>query len=108
MAVSRRSSAFVNTNWTQADYSSRKKKKSKSSKTDSDRARERERIKELVEQDEAQLVPSGSNAGSGRNSPATTSSRKTDAERRFEEIQRERVSRLGFGMASQFFKMFLV
>ncbi|KAF8922048.1 hypothetical protein CPB85DRAFT_1265670 [Mucidula mucida] len=70
----------------------KKKKKSKSSKTDSDRARERERIKELVEQDEAQLVPSGSNAGSGRNSPATTSSRKTDAERRFEEIQRERLA----------------
>ncbi|KAF9041720.1 DUF1754-domain-containing protein [Hymenopellis radicata] len=71
----------------------KKKKKSKSSKSDSDRARERERIKELVEQDEAQLVvPSGSNAGSGRNSPATTSSRKTDAERRFEEIQRERLA----------------
>lgn len=54
------------------------------------RDRERERVKELLfQEDDALKTPSGS----GRNSPATdgSASRKTEAEKRFEEVQKRRV-----------------
>lgn len=72
--------------------SRKKKSKSKSrSKLDSEHSLERERVKELLfeEEESAKTLPS-----SGRNSPAVSGSsdRKTEAERRFEEVQKRRVS----------------
>ncbi|KAF8216033.1 hypothetical protein K438DRAFT_1561345 [Mycena galopus ATCC 62051] len=54
---------------------------------------ERERVKELRLQEEAAASKS-STPGSGSNSPAPSGSsdRKTDAERRFEEVQRRRLA----------------
>ncbi|KIK70713.1 hypothetical protein GYMLUDRAFT_65926 [Collybiopsis luxurians FD-317 M1] len=66
----------------------KKKKKSKSSSSTSEKARERERVKELLLQDD---VDTSSPGGSGRNSPAAGSS-KTEAERRFEEVQKQRLA----------------
>uniref|UniRef100_A0A8H7Y533 DUF1754-domain-containing protein n=1 Tax=Psilocybe cubensis TaxID=181762 RepID=A0A8H7Y533_PSICU len=69
------------------------KKKKKKSKTKSDTAlkdKESSSVQDLVS-----LATDGNNAstGSGRNSPALTSSssRKTEAERRFEEVQKRRL-----------------
>ncbi|KAF5388610.1 hypothetical protein D9757_004647 [Collybiopsis confluens] len=67
----------------------KRKKKSKTSSSASEKARERERVKELLLQDSD--VHSPSPGGSGRNSPAAGSS-KTEAERRFEEVQKERLA----------------
>ncbi|KAG2156645.1 DUF1754-domain-containing protein [Suillus bovinus] len=71
----------------------KKKKKSKpksSSQSDSAKDRERERLKELLFKEEAELA---SDSASGSNSSALPGSdtRKTDAERRFEEAQRRRL-----------------
>ncbi|KAH7930424.1 DUF1754-domain-containing protein [Leucogyrophana mollusca] len=77
----------------------KKKKKSKSktstskSKVDSDR----DRVKELLFAEDVDIDGhSPSASGSGRNSPAASGSngndRKTDAERRFEEVQRRRLA----------------
>ncbi|KAF5368449.1 hypothetical protein D9758_002270 [Tetrapyrgos nigripes] len=70
----------------------KKKKKSSTSKTkeDVERARERERVKQLLLKDDSdQPSPSGS----GRNSPAVgSSSGKTEAERRFDEVQKRRLA----------------
>ncbi|KAL0951535.1 hypothetical protein HGRIS_008219 [Hohenbuehelia grisea] len=70
----------------------KKKKKSKSKpKHDSEVDRERERVKELLfKEDKDPQSPSGS----GRNSPATggSSDRKTEAEKRFEEVQKRRLA----------------
>ena len=71
----------------------RKKSKSKS-KPDNEKERERHRMKELLfKEDDA--VKTGSPSGSGRNTPDVGGSndKKTDAERRFEEVQKQRVSR---------------
>jgi len=72
-----------------AQYQGRKKK-SKPGKNESEREREKDRVKELLKQQDK-----SSPSGSGRNSPAMggseSSSRKTDAERRFEEVQKKRV-----------------
>lgn len=57
---------------------------------DSERELERERMKELLfKEEESNKTPSGSS----RNSPSASeaSSRKTEAERRFEEVQKRRV-----------------
>ncbi|KAF8832100.1 hypothetical protein HHX47_DHR1001013 [Lentinula edodes] len=71
----------------------KKKKKSKGSNStsNSERARERERVKELLLQDD--LDPS-SPGGSSRNSPAAGNGKpvKTEAERRFEEVQKQRLA----------------
>ncbi|PBK76778.1 DUF1754-domain-containing protein [Armillaria solidipes] len=70
----------------------KKKKKSKTEKTDADRFSERESVRErFVQEDENP----GSASGSGRNSPAVvgSSSRKTEAERRFEKVQKERLAK---------------
>ncbi|KAJ3725555.1 hypothetical protein DFJ43DRAFT_1089099 [Lentinula guzmanii] len=71
----------------------KKKKKSKgsSSTSSSEKARERERVKELLLQDD---IDTSSPGGSSRNSPAAGSSRssKTEAERRFEEVQKQRLA----------------
>jgi protein FAM32A len=69
----------------------RKKKKAKS-KADDEKNRERDRVKELLLKED----DTGSPSGSSRNSPAVGGSddKKTDAERRFEEVQKRRVSGL--------------
>ncbi|KAH9836934.1 DUF1754-domain-containing protein [Rhodofomes roseus] len=73
-----------------------KKKKHKSKSKDKEREKnaESELVTELesLNQEEAAKIPSSS--GSGRNSPAIASSsdRKTAAERRFEEVQRKRLA----------------
>ncbi|KAJ3829820.1 hypothetical protein EV361DRAFT_876453 [Lentinula raphanica] len=71
----------------------KKKKKSKGSNStsSSEKARERERVKELLLQDDVDVSTPG---GSGRNSPAAGSSKssKTEAERRFEEVQKQRLA----------------
>ncbi|KAJ3721708.1 hypothetical protein C8R42DRAFT_581341 [Lentinula raphanica] len=75
------------------DNGYRKKKKSKGSNStsSSEKARERERVKELLLQDDVDVSTPG---GSGRNSPAAGSSKssKTEAERRFEEVQKQRLA----------------
>jgi protein FAM32A len=72
----------------------RKKKKAKS-KADDEKNRERDRVKELLLKED-DTVKTGSPSGSSRNSPAVGGSndKKTDAERRFEEVQKRRVSGL--------------
>ncbi|KAF8225099.1 DUF1754-domain-containing protein [Tricholoma matsutake] len=69
------------------------KKKKKKSKPNQDlvQKNERERVRELLLQDEdSNKIHPGS---SGRNSPASNnSSRKTEAEKRFEEMQRRRLA----------------
>ncbi|KAF9015628.1 hypothetical protein BDQ17DRAFT_1269593 [Cyathus striatus] len=69
----------------------KKKKKSKSKQEPSEKEKEHERVKELLFKED-----SGSNSpsGSGRNSPSIvgSSSRKTEAERRFEEVQKRRLA----------------
>ncbi|KAJ6575301.1 hypothetical protein B0H19DRAFT_1128091 [Mycena capillaripes] len=75
------------------------KKKKKKSKHKQDSELEREQLKDLRLREEAAASKS-SLPGSGSNSPAPSGSseRKTDAERRFEEVQRlrlaERVAKL--------------
>ena len=74
-------------------YVIRKKKSKSKSKPDNEKERERDRVKELLfKEDDA--VKAGSSSSSSRNSPAVGSSsdNKTDAERRFEEVQKRRVS----------------
>lgn len=68
-----------------------KKSKSKT-KPDTEKDRERDRVKELLFKED-DSVKAGSPSGSGRNSPAIGESgrKKTDAERRFEEVQKRRV-----------------
>jgi hypothetical protein len=72
---------------------SRKKKKSKSKSDSAEKKLDPEQVKELLKSDE--LVQTSS--GSGRNTPdvvssgTSSSSRKTEAEKRFEEVQRKRV-----------------
>ncbi|KIJ94120.1 hypothetical protein K443DRAFT_684021 [Laccaria amethystina LaAM-08-1] len=69
----------------------KKKKKSKLKNEPSELERERERVKELLfQEEESTKTPSGS----GRNSPAivSSSSKKTEAEKRFEEAQRRRLA----------------
>lgn len=68
----------------------RKKKKAKAKPETSEQDQERERVKALLfEEDDSEKKPSGS----GRSSPAImgNSSRKTEAEKRFEEAQKRRV-----------------
>ncbi|KAK7064080.1 hypothetical protein R3P38DRAFT_2822293 [Favolaschia claudopus] len=69
------------------------KKKKKKSKQKEETELDRERVKELRRREEA-AASKGSTPGSGSNSPAPSGSsdRKTDAERRFEEVQRERLA----------------
>ena len=74
-------------------YVIRRKKSKSKSKPDKEKERERDRVVELLlKEDDA--VKTGSPSGSGRNSPAVggSSNNKTDAERRFEEVQTQRVS----------------
>jgi protein FAM32A len=82
----------------------RKKKSSKShdkSVADADKARERQRVKDMLLKDD---TGPGSGSGSARDSPIPggSGSRKTDAERRFEEAQRERVSINKAGLRSSY------
>ncbi|KAI0639588.1 DUF1754-domain-containing protein [Trametes polyzona] len=74
----------------------KKKKKSKSKEKEKEKAASpgEDRVKALeraIKEDEAKVV---SPSGSGRNSPAVASSsdRKTAAEKRFEEVQRKRLA----------------
>ena len=70
---------------------SRRKKKKSKSKQETELEAERELAKELAFKEEAH---SPTPEGSGQNSPAIVSnsnSRKTDAEKRFEEAQKRRV-----------------
>jgi hypothetical protein len=74
-----------------ASSASSRKKKSSKAERDAKKAQERERIKALIKK-EGKDQP---HSGSSRNSPAppgSSSDRKTDAEKRFEEVQRKRVS----------------
>lgn len=70
--------------------STRKKKKSKTKSDSTVKNQDSERVKDIVS-----LSNDSDNAlsGSGRNSPAIagSSSRKTEAEKRFEEVQKRRV-----------------
>lgn len=56
-------------------------------------------MKELLFAEEDATLKTSSPSGSGRNSPSISSggSKKTDAERRFEEVKKERVS-LTYGL----------
>ncbi|RXW24038.1 hypothetical protein EST38_g1848 [Candolleomyces aberdarensis] len=70
----------------------KKKKKSKSKSDSAEKKLDPEQVKELLKSDE--LVQTSS--GSGRDTPnlvssSTSSSRKTEAEKRFEEVQRKRL-----------------
>ncbi|KAJ7492444.1 hypothetical protein FB451DRAFT_1218325 [Mycena latifolia] len=69
------------------------KKKKKKSKQKQESEQERERTKDLLFREEAEALKN-SLPGSGSNSPAPSGSsdRKTDAERRFEEVQRRRLT----------------
>ncbi|EAU92792.1 hypothetical protein CC1G_01837 [Coprinopsis cinerea okayama7 len=71
----------------------KKKKKSKSKSDDADKKIEREKIKEMLQSEDLVQTSSGS---SSRNSPSvnpeSSSSRKTEAEKRFEEVQRQRLA----------------
>jgi hypothetical protein len=60
----------------------------------------RERVEDKLREEEAKS-PSETPSGSGRNSPVVggSSDRKTDAEKRFEAIQRQRVSMVHMGAA---------
>ncbi|KAH7886122.1 hypothetical protein F5I97DRAFT_1927995 [Phlebopus sp. FC_14] len=72
----------------------KKKKKSKlTSKVSDGKDRERERVKDLMFGEDAN-TPSGSASASNRGSPPLSggNDRKTDAERRFEEVQRRRLA----------------
>ena len=71
----------------------RKKKSKSKSKLDDVKELDRERVKELLSREDISSTP-GSASGSNRASPSLSSKndRKTDAERRFEEAQRRRVS----------------
>ncbi|KAJ7361557.1 DUF1754-domain-containing protein [Mycena olivaceomarginata] len=68
------------------------KKKKKKSKHKQETELDRDRVKELRLREEAAASKSSA-PGSGSNSPAPggSSDRKTDAERRFEEVQRRRL-----------------
>jgi protein FAM32A len=77
-------------------YLLHRKKKSKSkAKPDDEIERERNRVKELLLKED-DTSKTGSPSGSGRSSPAIGGSngKKTDAERRFEEVQKRRVREL--------------
>nr|AFB35533.1 putative C31G5.21 protein [Volvariella volvacea] len=71
----------------------KKKKKKSKPKTDEDKEKEKERLKQILLEEKVTSAspPPGSN---GRNSPAVpaSSSRKTEAEKRFEEVQRRRLA----------------
>ncbi|KAF5384903.1 hypothetical protein D9615_001298 [Tricholomella constricta] len=69
----------------------KKKKKKSKSKPGSEKDAEREKVKNLLFLEEES---SRSPSGSGSNSPAPTggSSRKTEAEKRFEEVQKRRLA----------------
>lgn len=71
--------------------SHRKKKKSKPKSDAPTKTEDLERMKDLLSQTDDKEATT---TGSGRNSPAlaSSSSRKTEAERRFEEVQKRRVS----------------
>lgn len=75
-----------------------RKKKSEKLKSKVEKLREKERVDEiLLKEDKSKEAGSSSGSGSGRNSPSVgdNGGNKTDAERRFEEIQKRRV-RLSF------------
>ena len=69
----------------------RKRKSKSKSNPDKEKEREREHVKELLLKEDDRKI--GSPSGSGRNSPAVggSNSKKTEAERRFEETQKRRV-----------------
>lgn len=71
----------------------RKKKSKSKSKPDDVKERDRERVKELLSGEDVGSTPASA-SGSNRASPSLSNGneRKTDAERRFEEAQRRRVS----------------
>lgn len=70
-----------------------RQKKSSRAHAAAEQALERERVKDLLMRSDDD-TKKGSPSGSARNSPAPGGSndRKTDAEKRFEAIKRERVS----------------
>ncbi|KAH6916978.1 hypothetical protein BKA70DRAFT_1251071, partial [Coprinopsis sp. MPI-PUGE-AT-0042] len=72
----------------------KKKKQSSKSKPESEKHAEREKIKELLYSEDVVKTSSGSSRGSPAiPSEGGSSSRKTEAERRFEEVQKERLAR---------------
>ncbi|RDB29069.1 Protein FAM32A [Hypsizygus marmoreus] len=78
----------------------KKKKKKSKSKVDSERDKERQRVKDLLfREEEDSKAPSGSE----RNSPAASSSasKKTEAEQRFEEVQKRRLAERVAKMATK-------
>jgi len=73
----------------------KKKKKSKSkSGVDIDAARERRRMEELLFEEHEATLKSDTPSGSGRNSPSISGggTKKTEAERRFEETKKQRLA----------------
>jgi protein FAM32A len=73
-------------------FATRKKKSKSKPQPDNEKDRERDLVKELLLKDD-DTVQTGSPSGSGRSSPAVggSSVKKTEAERRFEEVQKRRV-----------------
>ena len=94
MALSKSESSYLIVRARSSLHYARKKKKAKS-KADDEKNRERDHVKELLLKED-DTVKTGSPSGSSRNSPAVGGSndKKTDAERRFEEVQKRRVSSL--------------
>ncbi len=75
------------------NYRKKKKSKSKDKGEESSRDVEKERVRELEALMREEETNVGSPSGSSRASPAVVShDRKTAAEKRFEEAQRQRVS----------------
>ncbi|KAJ2914272.1 hypothetical protein MD484_g6149, partial [Candolleomyces efflorescens] len=71
----------------------KKKKKSKSKSDSAEKKLDPEQVKELLKSDEIVQTSSGSGRSTPNvvNSSASSSSRKTEAEKRFEEVQRKRM-----------------
>lgn len=74
----------------------RKKKSKSKSGVDVDAARERRRMEELLFEEHEATLKSDTPSGSGRNSPSISGggTKKTEAERRFEETKKQRVRHL--------------
>ncbi|KAJ7786504.1 DUF1754-domain-containing protein [Mycena metata] len=68
------------------------KKKKKKSKHKQESELERERVKDLLREEAAGSRSSLPGSGSNSPAPSGSSDRKTDAERRFEEVQRRRLA----------------
>ena len=77
-----------------------RKKKSDKSKSKTEKVLEHDRAREAVLKEDTEGATSSSGSGSHRGSPSIVGGNKTEAERRFEEIQRRRVRNTTFSTVS--------